>query len=189
MSLATLWAAMYWAWIVLEIAVAVGTRTRRGEGKVQDQGTQILLWAVIVLSLVASGWMQHLELADMQVGERWLRPASVAVLAAGLAVRITAILTQGRWFSANVATHAAQTIQRKGLYRFVRHPSYLGMEIIFFAIGLHTHDWACLAAAFVPPTLAVIYRIHIEEAALLGALGSEYAEYMRTTKRLIPGVY
>ena len=189
MSLATLWTGMYWAWIVLEIAVAVGTRTRRGEGRVQDKGTQILLWAVIVLSLVASGWMQHLELADMQAGKRWLRPASVAVLAAGLAVRITAILTLGRWFSANVATHAAQTIQRKGLYRFVRHPSYLGMEIIFFSIGLHTHDWACLAAAFVPPTLAVIYRIQIEEAALLGAFGSEYAEYMRTTKRLIPGVY
>ena len=189
MSLAMLWTWIYWAWIVLEIAVAVGTRTRRGAGNVQDRGTQILLWVVIVLSLVASGWMRHLQLADMRLGERWLRPASVAVLAAGMAVRINAILTLGRWFSANVATHAAQTIQRKGLYRFVRHPSYLGMEIIFFAIGLHSHDWACLAAAFVPPTLAVIYRIHIEETALLGAFGSEYAEYIRMTKRLIPGVY
>jgi protein-S-isoprenylcysteine O-methyltransferase Ste14 len=189
MSLAMLWTCLYWAWIVLEVVVSVATRTRRSEAKVQDQGTQILLWAVIVLSLTLTGWMQHLELADMQAGERWLRPASVALLAAGLAVRITAILTLGRWFSANVATHAEQTIQRKGLFRFVRHPSYLGMEIIFFAIGLHAHDWACLAAAFVPPTLAVIYRIHIEEAALLGAFGSEYAEYMRTTKRLIPGVY
>jgi protein-S-isoprenylcysteine O-methyltransferase Ste14 len=189
MSLATLWTGIYWAWIALEIAVAVGTRTRRGEGKIQDRGTQILLWVVIVFSLVASGWMRHLELADMHFGGLWLRPASVVVLAAGLAVRITAILTLGKWFSANVATNDGQTIQRKGLYRLVRHPSYLGMEIIFFAIGLHSQDWACLAAAFVPPTLAVIYRIHIEEAALLGAFGEEYAEYTRTTKRLIPGVY
>jgi protein-S-isoprenylcysteine O-methyltransferase Ste14 len=29
----------------------------------------------------------------------------------------------------------------------------------------------------------------VEEAALLGAFGDEYAEYMRATKRLIPGVY
>ena len=126
MSLAMLWTCLYGAWIVLEVVVSVATRTRRSEAKVQDRGTQFLLWAVIVLSLTLSGWMQHLELADMQAGDRWLRLASVALLAAGLAVRITAILTLGRWFSANVATHAEQTIQRKGLFRFVRHPSYLG---------------------------------------------------------------
>ena len=189
MSLGILWIGLYWAWIALELAIAVGTRARRAKANVQDQGTLVLLWVVIVLSLTARGWMRHLELADMHIGERWLRPASIALLAAGLAVRITAIFTLGKWFTANVATHEAQTIQRAGLYRLVRHPSYLGMEIIFLAIGLHAHDWACLAAAFIPPTLAVLYRIHIEEAALLGAFGEEYADYMRTTKRLIPGVY
>jgi protein-S-isoprenylcysteine O-methyltransferase Ste14 len=156
---------------------------------VQDRGTQIVLWFAIILSLTLSGWMRHLRVAEMHLSERWLRSASVTVFAAGLTVRIVAILTLGKWFSANVTTHAAQTIQRKGLYRYVRHPSYLGMEIIFFAIGLHTHDWACMAAALIPTTLAVLYRIHVEEAALLAAFGGEYAEYMRTTKRLIPGVY
>ena len=189
MSLETLWIVLYWAWIALEVAIAVGTRARRAKANVQDQGTLVLLWVVIILSLTASGWMRHLKLADMHIGELWLRPASVALLAAGLAVRITAILTLGKWFTANVATHAAQTIHRRGLYRVVRHPSYLGMEIIFLAIGLHTNDWACLAAAFIPPTLAVVYRIRVEEAVLLSAFGEEYADYMRTTKRLIPGVY
>ena len=189
MSLGTLWTGLYWTWIALEVGISVGTRARRTQAKVQDQGTQIVLWVVILLSLTASGWMRHLELADMHIGERWLRPASVALLAAGIVVRITAILTLGKWFTANVATHAAQTILRRGLYRLVRHPSYLGMEMIFLAIGLHTHDWACLAAAFIPPTLAVLYRIHVEEAALLGAFGEEYADYMRTTKRLVPGLY
>lgn len=189
MSLATLWIGLYWVWIALEIAIAVGTRARRGNANVQDQGTQVLLWAVIILSLTASGWMRHLKLAGMPAAESLLRPASIALLSAGLVVRITAILTLGKWFTGNVATHAAQTIQRRGLYGVVRHPSYLGMEIIFLAIGLHTHDWVCLATAFIPPTLAVIHRIHVEETALLGAFGDEYADYMHTTKRLIPGVY
>jgi len=187
--LGMLWTGLYWTWIALEIAIAVGMRARGAKANVQDQGTQVLLWAVIILSLTASGWMRHLELADMHIGERWLRPASIVLLAAGLVVRVTAILKLGKWFTGNVATHATQTIQRAGLYRVVRHPSYLGMEIIFLAIGLHTHDWACLAAAFIPPTLAVLFRIHVEETALLGAFGEEYADYMRTTKRLIPGVY
>jgi protein-S-isoprenylcysteine O-methyltransferase Ste14 len=71
----------------------------------------------------------------------------------------------------------------------VRHPSYLGLEICFLAVGLHTGNWACLALMLIAPTLAVLYRIHIEEQALLGAFGAEYADYSRTTKRLIPGVY
>jgi len=188
-SLGTLWTGLNWTWVALEVAIAVGTRARRAKANVQDQGTQVLLWVVIILSLTACGWMRHLKLADVHLAESWLRPATVALLAAGLVVRITAILTLGKWFTGNVATHAAQTIQRAGLYRVVRHPSYLGMEIIFLAIGLHTHDWACLAAAFIPPTLAVLYRIRVEEAALLGAFGEDYADYMRTTKRLIPCVY
>jgi protein-S-isoprenylcysteine O-methyltransferase Ste14 len=107
----------------------------------------------------------------------------------GLAVRITAIVTLGKFFTVNVATHASQTIQRRGLYSVVRHPSYLGLEICFLAVGLHSRNWACLALMLLLPTLAVLYRIHVEEQALLGAFGAEYAEYSRTTKRLIPGVY
>jgi protein-S-isoprenylcysteine O-methyltransferase Ste14 len=41
----------------------------------------------------------------------------------------------------------------------------------------------------VPLAAALAYRIRVEEAALLERLGSEYAEYCRVTKRLIPGVY
>jgi protein-S-isoprenylcysteine O-methyltransferase Ste14 len=189
MNLETLWTSLYLAWIGIEIVIAVATTRSRGERNVQDRGTQLVLWAAIILSLTLSGWMRHLGLADMHLSEYSLLPASLAIFAAGLTVRIVAIFTLGKWFSANVTTYAAQTIQRKGLYKYVRHPSYLGMEIIFFAIGLHTHDLACMAAALIPSTLAVIYRIHVEETALLGAFGSEYAEYMRTAKRLIPGVY
>jgi len=54
---------------------------------------------------------------------------------------------------------------------------------------IRDRNWACLALMLIAPTLAVLYRIHIEEQALLGAFGAEYADYSRTTKRLIPGVY
>ena len=46
-----------------------------------------------------------------------------------------------------------------------------------------------MITAFVPPTLAVLYRIRVEEAALMGAFGNEYEEYRQATKRLIPGLY
>lgn len=40
-----------------------------------------------------------------------------------------------------------------------------------------------------PPTLTLLYRIHVEETALRAAFGEEYVAYSRKTKRLIPGVY
>ena len=71
----------------------------------------------------------------------------------------------------------------------MRHPSYTGMLLIFLAIGLNTKNWLGLAIIVLLPMAALLYRIHVEEQALQGAFGREYAEYSQRTKRLIPGVY
>jgi protein-S-isoprenylcysteine O-methyltransferase Ste14 len=189
MSTNLLWEWLLNAWIVGEIVIAFATRTRGSQAKLQDRGTQLMIWIVIVACFVASGFAGALHAADMPFSHSGLRTAALALLIVGLVVRTVAIFTLGRAFSANVAVRASQTIQRSGLYSIIRHPSYLGMEMIFVAAGLHSHNWASLAIVFIPPTLAVIYRIHIEEAALLGAFGSDYGDYIRITKRLIPGWY
>jgi protein-S-isoprenylcysteine O-methyltransferase Ste14 len=116
-------------------------------------------------------------------------PASIVLIFIGLAVRALAIFTLGKSFSANVAIRDSQKIYRGGLYRFLRHPSYLGLILIFLAIGLHSRNWLCLAIAFLPTTAALLYRIHIEEAALRNAFAEDYASYSKVTKRLIPGIY
>jgi protein-S-isoprenylcysteine O-methyltransferase Ste14 len=137
--------------------------------------------------MFALGWVN--DTFPWRMHAAWLRPVGVGMMIFGLLVRITAIVTLGRSFTVNVAIHASQTIQRSGLYRIVRHPSYLGIEICFLAVGLYSRNWACLALMLIAPTAAVLYRIHVEEQALVGAFGDEYVEYSRTTKRLIPGVY
>ena len=63
------------------------------------------------------------------------------------------------------------------------------MLIIFLAIALADRNWISAALVLILPAAALLYRIHVEEAALRGAFGAQYADYSRTTKRLIPGVY
>lgn len=184
-----LWTVLGYVWVLGELAVAVFTYTRSGKGSVQDRGTQILLWIVIIGSFWIDGWMHSFLPADMPGRRTVLRPLAIALFALGLTIRAVAILTLGKAFSANVAIRASQTLQRSGLYRFVRHPSYTGLEIIFLAAGLHSRTWACLAACFIPPTIALLYRIHVEEIALRRAFGADYDNYSRSTKRLIPGLY
>jgi len=186
MTLSIWWTGLYLGWVAGEIFIAIATRTRRADAKVQDRGTQGILWIVIIAALSLSGWLQAILPHDMPHA---LRPISLGLLVVGLGVRIAAILTLGRSFTANVATHSAQTLEQRGLYSIVRHPSYLGMEIIFLAIGLHARNWICLAVCFIPTTLAVLWRIRVEEIALRALFGEQYTAYSRTTKRLLPGIY
>lgn len=176
-------------WVITEILVTVFTTTGWRQGKILDRGTQAILWVVLIGSFKVEDWMHSFFAVDMPGSYSWLRPAALAILALGFVVRVTAIFTLGKAFSANVALHAGQRLQRSGLYSFVRHPSYLGLELIILALALHSRTWACFVIALVPPTLALLYRIHVEEAALRRAFGADYEDYSHSTKRLIPGIY
>ncbi len=50
-------------------------------------------------------------------------------------------------------------------------------------------NWLSIVIIFVPDLAASLYRISIEEDALLENFGNEYFEYAKSTKRLIPKVY
>ncbi len=188
MNQSLLWLWIIDAWAVGEILLALFVRARRSTRNIQDRGTQFILWGTIFGSIFATGWLEHFPQGRIP-SSHWMKSASLILLIFGLLVRIVAIFTLGRSFTVNVATHSAQTIERRGLYSVVRHPSYLGLEICFLAVGIHSRNWFCLALMLIAPTLAVLYRIHVEEKALVGAFGADYVEYSRTTKRLFPGIY
>jgi protein-S-isoprenylcysteine O-methyltransferase Ste14 len=187
--ISTLWTWLYWIWVGSEVMIAVATRTRRSSGNVRDRGSMLLLWIVIFTSITACEWVRYAVHASMFGGAHWLQSAALAMLVLGLAIRWTAIVTLGKSFSANVAIRESQKVHRTGLYRFVRHPSYLGLLLVFLAVGLDARNWISLILAVVPTTLALFYRIHVEEKALRDAFGEEYAAYSRETKRLVPGVF
>jgi protein-S-isoprenylcysteine O-methyltransferase Ste14 len=166
MNASPLWHALFWTWTASEVLILLVTRTHRRSGTVRDRGSIVVLWIVIFSSIFAGSWYSGTHPHTISAGAHWVRTASVAMLVAGLAVRWTAIASLGRSFSANVAIHANQKLYRKGLFALVRHPSYTGMVIIFAAIGLHMRNWAGLAIVLIPTTAALLYRIHVEEAAL-----------------------
>ena len=183
------WHILYAVWVVGEIVIAFATRRQSDAKQDQDRGTQVLLWIVIVLSLTAAGFLKEMLPSSFRWREPWLRPLALALMIAGLTVRAAAIVTLGPWFTANVSIHSQQRLRKTGLYRVVRHPSYLGMELIFLAVGLYSESWIVMLVTFVPPSFAVLHRIRVEEAALTHAFGESYNEYCRTTKRLVPGLY
>ena len=81
-----------------------------------------------------------------------------------------------------------QRLVKDSLYKDIRHPLYLGeilrnlgiVSIFSSSIGILL---VMIGAIF------LIFRIRAEEEMLLEAFGSEYEDYKRKTKRLIPYVY
>jgi protein-S-isoprenylcysteine O-methyltransferase Ste14 len=179
------------AWIFSEIALLLITRTHIGNpsADVQDRGSLRILWIVIFVAITLGSYYGETHTHTIDHGAPWVRATALTLLLLGLAIRWTAIITLGRSFSANVAIHATHTIHKTGLFRFVRHPSYSGLILIFAAIGLYTRNWLALAIIFLPTTAALFYRIRVEESALRRAFGHEYEIYNKSTKCLIPGIY
>jgi protein-S-isoprenylcysteine O-methyltransferase Ste14 len=183
------WWILYSAWVTGEVLVLVRTRTRADEGTVQDRGSLRTLWCVIVTTITFGMWIAPRFHPRLFSSSQQRLSTAILFLVIGLVLRWIAIATLGRAFSANVAILEEQAIIRDGMYRWVRHPSYTGLLLIFAGIGAYTGTWAGLAIVCIPGTAALLYRIHVEEIALREAFGPLYVEYARETKRLIPWVY
>lgn len=118
-----------------------------------------------------------------------LRYLSVALIAAGACVRVTAAYQLGDSFSRNIGIGKEAPLIKKGMYSLVRHPGYSGEILVFTGIAVAFNHPASSSLAFLLPLIAFMYRIGKEEKALIMAYGNEYLEYATKTKRIIPFLY
>ena len=153
-----------------------------------DQSSLRVLWIAIILC-ISIGLYFHIS----GVGHLHFMPIlfynlGIMFIFIGLVIRWLAILILQKSFTVNVSVSEEQTIIRSGIYKTIRHPSYLGSLLSFLGLGLAFGNWLTILVIFLPICLAFLHRIKIEEDTLKNAF-PEYAEYMQHTKRLIPGVY
>jgi protein-S-isoprenylcysteine O-methyltransferase Ste14 len=181
-----IWRVVIWMWVASEAIIGVATRAKKSSASVRDRGSLALLWVVIGISTFAAGAVSEMQGATLPVPSRWAKGIGLAILLAGLVLRWTAIVTLGRYFTSNVAIHEGQTVLRTGVYRYIRHPSYTGLWLAFAGLAIHFRNWLSLGIVLVPITAAMLYRIHVEEAALVDAFGREYEEYRKATGALFP---
>ncbi|MFI5283414.1 MAG: methyltransferase family protein [Candidatus Dormibacterales bacterium] len=84
---------------------------------------------------------------------------------------------------------STQSVVHSGPYRFVRHPSYTAILIMLLGVGLELANWASLAVLLAGGLMGLLYRVRVEEHALIEALGEPYSGYVRHTKRFIPFIF
>jgi protein-S-isoprenylcysteine O-methyltransferase Ste14 len=116
---------------------------------------------------------------------RWI---GVALFAVGGGLRLAPVFVLGSRFSGLVAIQKDHRLVTDGLFRIIRHPSYLGLIVstLGWALTFRSVIGVLLAALMIPILIA---RIRAEEALLLSHFGAEYDAYRARTWRLIPGLY
>jgi protein-S-isoprenylcysteine O-methyltransferase len=162
---------------------------RHATGKVENRD-RFSLMLIVVGNLVA--WTVAVTFAYSAIGSMHsiaLQLAGFVVMGIGIIVRSTAIAQLGRFHTPNVAVRADHQLMESGLYRYVRHPSYLGALIAFFGFSVALGNWLSVVVVLLVTPSIYLYRIHEEETALNGAFGDVYRAYCRRTKCLIPGLY
>ncbi len=179
-------------WNVPEVVGALKQRAKvsRKEASVQDHGSLAVLiglqWVGLALNFLLAALFQMAALS-------WHRTALFAVgiilILLGVALRWYAIWTLGRYFTRDVAVSAGQQVVQIGPYRTIRHPAYSGTFLTMLGVGLAVTNWASLLALFTCVLVGHMYRVRVEEKALIRVIGQSYIDYIHRTRRFIPFVF
>jgi protein-S-isoprenylcysteine O-methyltransferase len=177
--------AIFFFWLMIDGIVVA----RHVTGKVENRDRSSLM-VIVGGNLVA--WFVAVSLAFSAIGAIHsiaLQIVGLVLLGIGIVVRSIAIAQLGRFHTPNVAVRHDHQLMESGLYRHVRHPSYLGALIAFLGFSLALGNVLSVVVVMVITPAIYLYRIREEEAALAAAFGDDYLAYCGRTKRLIPGLY
>jgi protein-S-isoprenylcysteine O-methyltransferase len=112
------------------------------------------------------------------------------LMLAGLAIRSVAMIQAATNFSHDIRFNLKENHQlvTGGIYRYCRHPSYLGFAAFAIGAQLVLGNLVCFGVFVVVLRKFFAERIRIEEVALLHQYPKEYAEYRLRTPSGIPGI-
>ena len=172
------------------ISAPEGLRGGKGiEGKLvrRQRRVKVMVILLMYVALVFLPFADRRNIGVMVENQtiRW-----VGLIAAGLGFVLIfwSGIALGRLYSADVTIQRDHRLITAGLYRYIRHPRYLGTLLVAIGLSFLFRSWIGLAAS-IPFLGVLLFRINDEEALMHAEFGSEWETYRRQSWRLIPYLY
>ena len=179
------WVAFFWAFIP---EFRIVRRAQRSVAATDEHSLQVIMLGMWVATFAAFGvaWVPALEFRTHRVA---IYLAGVVVLVSGSLLRRHCWRMLGQSFTGDVRASADQQVVSRGAYAVLRHPSYTAGILLNTGMGIALGSWASAVLLAVVSFAVYVYRMHVEERALLAAIGEPYRAFIATRKRLVPFVY
>jgi protein-S-isoprenylcysteine O-methyltransferase Ste14 len=184
-ALRLVWAVVigYWVWSAGNVKAAARTEPRR-----ERLMLYILPLLFAVLLLGPGKWFGRTWLRAQFVSHsEFVESLGLALCLAGAILACYARGILGRNWSGTVQLKHDHELIQSGPYRYVRHPTYSGFLLLFLGSGVMVGEWRGLVGVVI--VFACFWRkLRVEESWLLQHFGERYAEYIRQTKAIVPGL-
>ncbi|RHB46917.1 isoprenylcysteine carboxylmethyltransferase family protein [Exiguobacterium sp. AM39-5BH] len=142
----------------------------------------LMMVTVFAISIGLSVWTDTRQ-ATLQ------RLLGLSGFIAGVSLRYWGIRQLRHQFTRHVVVRPADELVSSGPYRYLRHPLYTGLLFITFGFSLFFAPWTIALVGTCLMSLALLWRIHIEEKMLTSHFGVTYERWAKSRKRLIPFIY
>ena len=161
-----------------------------GDNFQEEQGDRSF-W-LIALGIMAAFFLspiEYLYFATFQLDTFWAEAIGVELVILGSILFVWTRQTLGRHYSGHVSVKKDQGLVQSGPYRIIRHPAYSGYLFIALGLALGYSSLLGFASTLLILLPATVYRIRVEDRMLAEHFGTQFEEYARKKKRLIPGIW
>jgi protein-S-isoprenylcysteine O-methyltransferase Ste14 len=151
----------------------------------------VFYWLPLVIAFALLGpgkWFGHSLIRENFVPHTNIVGfAGLLIAFIGLAIAFWARYLLGANWSATVQQKSGHTLITAGPYKFVRHPIYSALLLMFSGHALIVGDWrAIIAVAIV--FVSFWFKLRKEERLMQALFGEQYTRYLKATKALVPGL-
>lgn len=164
-----------------------------GTKKVQHQEVFlkrfIQYWLPLIIAILLLGpgdWFGHSWLRENFIEHtNMVGTIGLSISVIGAIIACTSRYTLGKNWSLSVQRKENHQLMKDGIYKFVRHPIYTGLLLLFIGNAIIVGDYRAIIAVLIV-FVSLWLKLKKEEKLLTEIFGTGYTEYKNKTRALIP---
>ena len=175
----------------IESSLRYGDEAKSRETGQADKKSTLYLSRVFSINLLVllSGFLLN-QFTRLNIFDKLIYPyLGNLIMIIGLITRITATRTLKQYYTRTLKIQPDQKVIDFGLYKYIRHPGYLGLIMIWIGASVASNNWLIFVFVTLSSILAYHYRMESDEQMLISAFGDSYNNYKKRTWRLVPWLY
>ena len=152
-----------------------------------DKLSLIIFWIIIPLSLTIGFFTANYQ--EWNTLNYSIAIFGLCAFTIGIIIRWISVIQLGKEFTVDVTISKTHSLKTDGIYKNIRHPSYLGLLLMLFGLSISMNSIISFFIISIPIYFAVIYRMKIEESVLSKEFGDIYKNYKSHTYKIFPKLY